>query len=129
MPEEQNPTDLKQKLSSILDWVEETAKSAEQFAIEQTPLYIQELLAWNFWVTLPLFILGLVVWAITISRIKFVASYNYDKDPEPASAVLSVGALILGPIIGSALIGANLDWFQIWIAPRVWLVEFVASKL
>ncbi len=50
-----------EKLNSILSWVEETAKTAEAFAIEQTPLYIQELLAWNFWYSLIWFSVG-VIW-------------------------------------------------------------------
>lgn len=129
MEKEQPTIDLQSKLSSILDWVEQTAKSAEQFAIEQTPLYIQELLAWNFWITLPLFILGVITWTIALSRIKFVCLYDYDKDPQSALAIVSVLSVIICPVVGSILIGTNLDWIQIWIAPRVWLVEYVASKL
>ncbi len=131
MNPEQQPklTDLQSKLSSILDWVEQTAKSAEQFAVEQTPLYIQELLAWNFWSSLFFFIIGAAFWVLALSRVKFVSSYDYVKDPLPAVAIMSIITLIVGPLVGSVVIGSNLEWLQIWVAPRVWLVEYVASKL
>ncbi len=135
MNPEQQPklTDLQSKLSSILDWVEQTAKSAEQFAVEQTPLYIQELLAWNFWYSLVWFIIGVIYLIIGLSS----AIYLYKKrntiielkEDYPPPHLLSIISLVLGFICGSITTMGNLEWFQIWVAPRVWLVEYVASKL
>lgn len=135
MNPEQQPklTDLQSKLSSILDWVEETAKSAEQFAVEQTPLYIQELLAWNFWHSLVWFIIGVVYLIIGLSSAIFfyqqrevIRDWDYDDPPFFFFALIP---LVLGLLCGLVTTTENLEWFQIWVAPRVWLVEYVASKL
>lgn len=124
-------TELQTKLTSILTWVEETAKTAEAFAIEQTPLYIQELLAWNFWYSLIWFGVA-VFWLIvgTLSGLKLIKNKTTICDaPDFPFEVLWVFPMIAGFLFGAVGFCSNLDWLQITVAPRVWLVEYVASKL
>lgn len=120
-----------EKLSSILNWVEETAKTAEAFAVEQTPLYIQELLAWNFWHSLTWFLVA-IFW-LSFSVFSWKKLYKNRKIIEEAREfpleTLWAFPAFLGLVFGSIGFGSNLDWFQIAVAPRVWLVEYVASKL
>lgn len=120
-----------EKLNSILSWVEETAKTAEAFAIEQTPLYIQELLAWNFWYSLIWFFVGIVLLLIGVNSLR-ILKRDMDKivkEDDPLSfgvlAILSVLGLFFGPI----LFFNNFDWLKITVAPRVFLMEYVANNL
>ena len=62
--------EIQEKLTSILTWVEETAKTAGDFAVEQTPLYIQELLAWNFWYSLIWAVLGIICLSIGLFSVR-----------------------------------------------------------
>ena len=120
-----------EKLSSILNWVEETAKTAEAFAVEQTPLYIQELLAWNFWYSLIWFFVG-VFW-IAFSAFSWKKLYKNRKIIEEAREfpfeMLWAFPAFLGLVFGSIGFCSNLDWLKIAVAPRVWLVEYVSSQL
>lgn len=53
VPAAQNQNDwnniLKQNTTEFLDWAKLTASKTTNFVSEQTPLYIQEYLAWIFW--------------------------------------------------------------------------------
>lgn len=123
--------DLQNKLNSILNWVEETAKQAEGFVVEQTPLYIQELLAWNFWYSLIWFILGIIYLFIGVfSLVKLVKNGKkiLDAVDFPPEIIWLVPTL-LGLSCGLITSFNNFEWLQITVAPRVWLVEYVASKL
>jgi hypothetical protein len=129
-PENAMQPELQNKLTSILNWVEETAKQAEGFVVEQTPLYIQELLAWNFWNSLIVFSIGVALLIILAICLKKIFNSNldfWDNHPEKALplAIIAVISLFVGP----PLTISNLEWIQITVAPRVWLVEYVASKL
>ena len=121
-----------EKLSSILNWVEETAKTAEAFAVEQTPLYIQELLAWNFWYSLILFFIGFLSIAIQSFLIKKMIKWHREGDREDQEFCIIFG--IITSIVGFLVLPLafflnNLDWLKITVAPRVWLVEYVSSQL
>ncbi len=130
-PENAMQPELQNKLTSILNWVEETAKQAGDFVVEQTPLYIQELLAWNFWYSLIWFILGVVYLGVGLfSIVKLIKNGKEILDSlEFSPNVLWVLPSVFGIGCGMCTIFGNLEWLQITVAPRVWLVEYVASKL
>jgi hypothetical protein len=122
--------EMQTKLSSILNWIETTAKTAETFAAEQTPLYIQELLAWNFWYSL---IYWIILGIIPLIAAALLVRLAYKEIHKPDS-----NADIFGPLCGGVLIATtigafgffcNLEWIQIWIAPRVWLLEYAAGVI
>lgn len=135
--EKSTDIDIQSRISSILNWVEDTAKSVGTFTVEQTPIYITELLAWNFIVSMLYFIisslsLGVGIYLLRKSILgEFWASEwrgysSYPKHPKMiANFVVSLVCLLPG-LIGSM---SNLDWIQIWVAPRVWLVEHISNLL
>ena len=94
-------------------------------AMDQIPLVVQELLYWKFAESIIFNILGLVMLFGLYRLCKFL--YNYFKDldigehPEMMFSILT--PLLLVPIIQSI----NLGWLQIWIAPRIYLLEYAAS--
>lgn len=125
-----------EKLNSILDWVEQTAKTAEAFAIEQTPLYIQELLAWNFWTSLIWFSIGFlpmigqgVLLKFIVGEYKIFLEKGNSEDTAFCCVFGTITSLLFLLFIPLCFFLNNLDWLQITVAPRVWLVEYVASKL
>lgn len=64
--------ELKNKLLGIVDWIEETAQKTGEFATEQIPLYINELLTWHFWHSLVFFNFGTIsiIFSIIIFKTK-----------------------------------------------------------
>lgn len=124
-------TELETKLTQILDWVEQSIKTAGDFVAEQAPLYIQELLAWNFWFSLIWFCAGfaLLITFFCCLRTVIKSDQNFwsDKNSPRAIPVVLGGAISL--IIGVPLTCSNLEWLKICVAPRVFLLEYVADKL
>ena len=51
--------ELEQKSINLLNWLEQTIKTTVDFGAEQIPLFIQELLLYNYWMSLSQFIVGL----------------------------------------------------------------------
>lgn len=120
-----NEDQLQDKLPQILLWVEETAKSAEAFAVEQTPIYIQELLAWNFWISLIWFILGVVLFISGVFPARTFLKEAKKEDYDEYALMISSFSAASGLLFGCILISCNLNWLQILVAPRVWLVEYI----
>ena len=107
-----------EKLNSILNWVEETAKTAEAFAIEQTPLYIQELLAWNFWMSLIFWCVFFVIplafaLFLIVLGVKEVKKEDGEADFFGPCFIISVFSIII------SIIGFFFFFFllQITVAP------------
>lgn len=126
---EQTKQILNEKLLETLSWVEQTVKSGESFLVEQTPLYIQELLAWNFWYSLIWFVLGLVLLGVTGHCIKTAKRIGWDSDDVFPLQLYSVFGGIFSLILGFVFTSHNLEWLQIKIAPRVWLVEYLQEMI
>ena len=134
MSNTKTPSDLAdtaiEKLDSIMEFVSASASKTTDFVVEQTPLFIQELLAWNFTLSLIWFIFGvmfilLIGVAIWVGKkIYKNVSYSADKD----AAVFGTGVIccvLFG--LGMGFISNKLDWIKIKVAPRVWLVEYTSN--
>ena len=97
------------------------------FLEAELPDYIYQLLLWygvyKFIVFLvsALAMFGLPV--LFVWRLKIASATTRDAD-EIWAGVTGV-ATFFGLIFGS--FGINLTWLQIWIAPKVWLVEYAAG--
>lgn len=122
--------ELQSKLTSILNWVEETAKVTEGFVIEQTPLYIQELLAWNFWHSLIWFCIGVL---LIVNGIMWIAKLlnnckEWENNDDFPKFVVSIVLIIFG-VIGIPIIAHNFEWLKIAVAPRVFLLEYAAQAV
>ena len=131
MTEPKLEPELSSRLESILLWIEETAKTTEAFVIEQTPIYIQELLAWNFWHSFLFFSIGvgmLIALGFCIKKITTSGGEFWEDENVPVAVPVVLGTIIC-LIVGPILTFNNIDWLKIKIAPRVWLVEYVADKI
>lgn len=119
--------DLQEKLLQYLE-------TTEVFIQKELPLFVEELLRWHFWHSLLLFVLGitLIVAAVVVPRMVY-KKYGPEKDNYCVYAndwrlIFGVTTLV-GEIVIFTLIGLegllNLEWLQILLAPRGWLVEYV----
>jgi Na+-transporting NADH:ubiquinone oxidoreductase subunit NqrE len=115
---------MSDKLESVLvDAIQKTQAGigeAVDFAITQAPDVIQQLLLWKTIQSLAIFIplvlialafLGWIVWAV-----------KKEKDYSEGYAFLTMGFFVF-----SALACNQLTWLKIWIAPKLYLVEYAAS--
>ena len=127
---ENNTELLNEKLTELLIWIEEGVKTSKDFVAEQAPLYIQELLAWNFWISLIYWCISLALLYLPIYTIIRLlrGKFTWKDEDCTKEPILIFGGLIF-LFIGAPTFFNNLDWFQITVAPRVWLVEYLQKML
>lgn len=132
-------TELKNKSLQVLQWVEETAKQTGNFVAEQTPLLIREILTYNFWWSFAWFALGCILFLYfcncayqiffgKISKEKWeVAKSSYSSSPtrEGLQGVAYIVSGIISLVVSLILMANNLVWIKVWLAPRVFLIEYV----
>lgn len=121
--------ELKQKAQEALATFIQDALNVREFAIEQAPDVVQQLLLYKFWYSFAGFtlcILGMVSAAIIIMLI--VKKIRKDNACDEAYVFIVFPALIL--VLPSMMcLGRCLGWAQIWIAPKVWLMEYAAGLI
>ncbi len=128
-----------EKIDKIWAWVEsassklgDAAMKVTDFASDQIPLFIQELLTYNFYHSLLWFIvLGLLSGSMLYASyrlIKFaVNADNYDDKVGP-SVFFAAMFFIFGGTIFFANLSHNTDWIKIKLAPRLYMVEYCQKQ-
>lgn len=125
--------ELKAQAITALKEIIESAVQVKDFAIEQAPSVIQELLRWKM--TESLLITGFVIFIITIFGLISYKTYqkhgflNSCKDDVSGAGALVLFSGVAGAILGvSSFLVSDFVWLQILIAPKVYLIEY-ASQL
>lgn len=133
-------TQINSTLKETLDFIKQAGGATLDFSKEQVPLYIQELLSYNFIMSFSGFIIGLLVLLVSffISAYIFFTSFkkeNFVKDRWNSMSVneirvtASAIAGVLSLMIGIPSVTTNLDWVKIKFAPRVYTVEKIQKML
>jgi len=126
---EQAQSTINQILLSFL----ETATQAKDFLVSEIPEVIQQLLQWKFFESLIHFsigVIGLICFVAWLTYwIKFVKKRWSQMDSDDAIFfvffVAGCGSL---PWLGLFMkVFTNLEWLQILIAPKLYLLEYAAS--
>jgi hypothetical protein len=121
---------LQIELSKIVAGINKGTNTAVDFLNEQTPELVQQLLMWEGISNLIKCVVGILLTFTTILvliKLVFpVIEKHASDDKEGFYAGTFVLALIIQRLIFIELY--NLTWLKIWLAPKVWLLEYV-SKL
>lgn len=117
----------------------ELTTTGVKFLKEEIPEVIHELLVWKMTVSILQTCIGVFLAAGIVyilckyaGRGESVSEYYY-KETLTHTAMGNVGerivlvviAVLLSAIICAALV--NFTWVQIWLAPRIYLIEYAAS--
>lgn len=112
---------------ALLQWSANVAEKAGNFAAEQTPLLVQEYLAWAFWSSLFYGIAFLVVAVVCgITTYKLVRKAWCESDNEPLF-ILSVVPCVVCFLCCFGTFDSFVDAAKVKIAPRVIIVEKIAG--
>ncbi len=118
---------IAEKANTILLNALELMEKGGDFLVGEIPLVIQELLAWNFWESLVCSVLAFVPFVIYGILLKKILP-KMDWDEELYIIPLFFGSIVYLCIsIGILITHFSLDWLQIAIAPRVWLIEYAST--
>lgn len=136
MNETQNniQTTLEKTLIDSIDSIKKTGTELVDALYEQAPEVINQLLLWNAVESFIKFIASLLLLCIPFSLYK-LAAYAYKKlevaehhDQGPFWIVsVIVGGFGTVLSIASFLSHVSLAWLKIWIAPKVYLLEYLAA--
>jgi len=137
--------ELQKALSDLINKTSNGIDSASGFLASEIPDVIQQLLMWHGIYNFLMFIVGLIFLAATYPVVKccinFLCKAKVDlENREPwtvykdSSSITSFtydirhGVFIIPFIqVLMAFSTINLKWLQIWIAPKVWLLEYAAK--
>lgn len=124
--------ELATKSLELLGWLEQAVKSTANFTAEQTPLYISELLSYNFYTSLATFsVFGLLIIAVVIFSLTWQRNFckkEYEKDGDSVIYMTYLITLTLVLLL-SALTCRNSDWIKIKLAPRVYVMEYLKAQI
>lgn len=113
---------LKTQLSDIIAGIKNGSVKVFEWANGQVPEVIQQFLTWKLLESLLWFSVGAIVFffCVTGTRRSWKSTTLTSGDREGFAFLYSIGALI-GLIISMF----NLTWVKIWIAPKMYLIEYV----
>jgi len=123
--------ELQQKLLEALTSTMEAAGDVKDFTLAQVPEILQQALMWYGVYYFTLFAFGVLILFGVYKHLKyqFWTSRNAEKpniywdyygDPKEMHVVSLLHILTI--LASGALI--NLQWLQIWIMPKLWLLEW-----
>jgi FlaA1/EpsC-like NDP-sugar epimerase len=118
-------------LAKLIEQATAGIDASTSFLTAQVPDVILQLLMWNFVLNLAYFVLGILIFFFCIYLWRKI--YRTLEVVDIRSSTNSEDTIIIGGGMLSALlllptfIFLNLTWLQIWIAPKVWLLEYGAT--
>ena len=126
--------ELETQLAAILTKTVEAAGEAKEFILAELPDVIQQLLLYNLSMSLGKFtiiLLAIIVvayhtrWSMK-QDCKSMKNWYFDKCGNLLPSVLW---LILPAIFLPSFLFGNLLWVKIWLAPKVYLIEYTANLI
>lgn len=121
-------------LSSLITKVTTGADAVIQFGSEQLPEVLKQLLIWNFTYSLLLWVISLSIvvgylWWMCVKWKWWM--HNKATTTMSTDNLYSIITFIWSILAFLSLIMffANLDWLKIWVAPKLYLLEYAASLI
>ena len=100
--------------------------SVKDFAVEQIPIVLQQLLAWEFTINLIGFVCAIVLLIIITGVVLWGCKYCVEEgEPPVIPIILLVSSFIYIPI--GYWINNTIVWLKILIAPKVFLIEYLSE--
>lgn len=137
--------ELQKALSELLGKANSGIDAASGFLSAELPEVIQQLLMWHGVFNFILFLVGfvfLVCLSKTINKCLCFTSKakkdyedgkdwtRFSKGSDTTSSIYDEIGLVYFIVPVQLVIGLctiNLEWLQIWLAPKVWLIEYAAK--
>ena len=120
---------LQQALATILDKTMNGIDASVEFMQAELPDVIQQLLVWYAAKSAMFSVLGVVILFVLIKL--DIKAFKLIKEGDDIDILVNgwgvYGSFVRLIYIAPLVMISNLDWLQIWIAPKIWLIEYAAS--
>lgn len=129
---------LQIELTKIITNINTGGESAWGFITAQTPDVVQQLLFWHGMHSFVWFIIIAILIVVSFFGCRKLFKISLplieeEKRKNYPDYIVYVAMWIIPTILTFVTIFMNLvhnlDWLKIWIAPKVWLLEYVASMV
>ena len=122
---------LSQRLASILGYLEEAVRAAGEFTMEQAPEVVQQFLLWKMTQGAVMMSGGVIAMITVLFLVRFFKKKAEADKCSYGGSDWWVGFWMCGLFGGGGsilLTVAGLMLFlKIWIAPKVYLIEYIAD--
>ncbi len=123
---------LQASLAELINKSISGTNKAQEFLLSEIPDSIQQLLMWHGIYNFVLFIISISIFISIPFFIKGIINkvlkidFNSDEmDINIIFLILYTALIIIFIPIGSVIF--NLQWLKIWIAPKIWLIEYAVN--
>ena len=121
---------LQQAIQKLIDKGLSGIDSSVDFLQQEIPDFVMQLILWHGVYNFLMMLLGILLlgtW-IFVERTLYKKLSDMELDSHDWIVLYGIGGTI-ARIFPLTLIAAscNLEWLKIWLAPKVWLVEYAAS--
>lgn len=122
-------TELQQAVTQLVNKALSGADAGVDFLNQQLPDYILQLLLWHGVHYFILFLIGTIGVIAAVTADIRVFEYYKEKDSDEFVVMYFVFGSVIRILVWAVLIDMclNLTWLQVWLAPKVWLVEYAAN--
>jgi hypothetical protein len=115
---------LEQTLVEIISSAVQDGKELKDFALEQIPDVLQQTLLWYGAYNFTLFVLAIVFTVASIYL--YVKFFRWASKKDWSDFIPLTPVIVLTPLVPVFTL-FNLEWLKIWLAPKLWLIEFAAE--
>jgi len=121
---------LQKALTELVEKSMEGMDSTVNFLQAEIPEVLKQLLMWHGVSNFIYFMIGIfMAICLIILDVIIIRKGIKDRWDDELWMIAAIGGTTLNVIIATiSSIFINMQWLQIWIAPKVWLIEY-ASKL
>ncbi|MCP4341298.1 MAG: hypothetical protein GY799_21035 [Desulfobulbaceae bacterium] len=117
-------TDLESTLATIIN----EAVNLKDFVVGEIPETLVQLLTWHG-VYNALTCLAAVLLIIPIGLLGYKMYHYQTNGNGPREVKFVFGCMVIFITSVTSLVHMNIIWLQIWIAPRVFMIEYAANLL
>lgn len=117
-------------LAKLLQQITNGIDTAAAFSAEQLPVVIQELLTWNLVSSLMIQIVSLIYMVLFVVYVPKLVSYGCShKCPTSNEPFVFIGTAVAVVMVIVAMVQFfhNFDWIKIWVAPKLYLLDYATS--
>lgn len=129
---------LQTALANAIGMGIDSLNASQDVILGQLPEVVQQLLVWKATLSVVLCLVGIVALALVAWSFKFYRRGEPDERGLYKESIffasrgeVDIGVILLAftqlvlLVLGLALI--NLEWLKIWLAPKIFLIEYVAK--
>lgn len=120
--------ELKTKANELLLRLLEGVEEGSEFLAGEIPELLEQLLAWKFAISLIPSVGLILCCLLAVAGVLTIAASNESEKEHPVRMAGAAACFVIGLFFGiGCLANLNGDWVQIWIAPKVYLLEYAAE--